>query len=50
LLDIRQATRKIEKFQLDAEKIKQQRRSNIKSLELPEGVGVPGINARAEGV
>ena len=50
LLDIRQATRKIEKFQMDATKLKEKRRANIKNLELPDGVGVPGINARAEGV
>lgn len=50
LLDIRQATRKIEKFQRHADRIKEKRISNIKNLELPDGVGVPGVNARAEGL
>lgn len=50
LLDIRQATRNVEKFQRTADRIKEKRMSNIKNLELPEGVGVPGINAKAEGL
>jgi len=50
LLDIRQATRKIEKFQKSADRIKEKRIADIRNLELPDGVGVPGINARAEGL
>lgn len=50
LLDIRGATRKIESFQATAQKMKEKRAAKIKNMELPEGVGVPGINANEEGV
>jgi hypothetical protein len=50
LLDIRRVTRKIESFQKSADKLKAKRSKEIKNLELPEGVGIPGINAREEGV
>ena len=50
LLDIRQASRKIEDFQEATQKMKKKRASKIKSMELPENVKVPGINAKVEGV
>lgn len=50
LFDIRQATRSIEKFKRSADKIKEKRLTGIRNMELPEGVKVPGINAREEGV
>jgi hypothetical protein len=50
LFDIRQATRTIEKFKRSADKIKEKRLTNIRGMELPEGVKVPGINASEEGV
>ena len=50
LLDVRKVTRKIENFQQAADKMKAKRSKQIKNMELPEGVGIPGINAREEGV
>ena len=50
LLDIRQASRKIEDFQEATQKMKKKRASKIKSMELPKDVKVPGINAKVEGV
>ena len=50
LLDIRGAARKIEDFQLAADRLKKKRVKDIKEMELPEDVSVPGINAKAEGV
>jgi len=50
LFDIRQATRSIEKFKRSADKLKDKRITNIKKMELPDGVHVPGINAREEGI
>lgn len=50
LLDIREATRKIEKFQNATNKLKKKREANIRNIELPENVEVPGLNAKAEGV
>jgi hypothetical protein len=50
LLDVRGAARKIEDFKEAAEKMKKKRIKDIKEMELPEDVRVPGINAKAEGV
>jgi hypothetical protein len=50
LLDVRKVTRKIESFQQAADKMKAKRSEQIKNMELPEGVGIPGVNAREEGV
>lgn len=50
LLDVRQATRKIESFQEAAAKMKAKRVKDIRKMELPEGVGIPGVNAKEEGV
>jgi len=50
LLDIRGATRKIESFQKATARLKDKRTKDIKNVELPEGVGVPGVNANVEGV
>lgn len=50
LLDIRAASRKIDSFKDASNKMKEKRAQKIKQMDLPEGVEVPGINARAEGV
>jgi uncharacterized protein YukE len=50
LLDVRAATRKIEDFKDASDRMKKKRIKNIKEMELPENVTVPGINARTEGV
>lgn len=50
LLDIRGAARKIENFQDAADRMKKKRTQNIKEMELPENVTVPGINAKTEGI
>jgi hypothetical protein len=50
LLDVRQASRKIEDFQDATAKMKAKRVKKIKHMELPEGVEIPGVNAREEGV
>jgi len=50
LLDVRAASRKIEDFQEVTRRMKEKRRKDINAIELPENVGVPGINAKAEGV
>ena len=50
LLDVRQATRKLESFKKDVDKMKDKRAKKMDPLELPENVRVPGINANAEGL
>jgi hypothetical protein len=50
LLDVREASRKIEDFRDAAEKMKKRRIKDIKEMELPDNVSVPGINSKAEGV
>jgi hypothetical protein len=50
LLDVRVAADKIKRFEDMTQKIKRERVKDIKELELPDDVSVPGINAKTEGV
>ena len=50
LLDVRGAAEKIKRFEDITQKLKKERVKDIKEMELPDDVSVPGINAKAEGV